>query len=254
MRSPGCHRQNCRRVRLLSTASSCPRSSEQGVCAVQDLRRNLLQRAPEPNGTLNIEWGGGGRQREHCGKSTVHLGSRAGREQAGSKRARLARPEHRKVLLRPIPEQSNGPFIRRRQVAAGNETVCSFNWGGIRAEHWRPNTAAAAGLRSVLTATQAGVGPTTTKPPSLPQGQPLAPMRTNKAFKSATSRSGASVSSRAERPCRRTQIVVQPSRLAGEISVTPSATWRCSADRSRGGAKLPRRWPGAVCNNGPVRP
>ena len=151
------------------------------------------------------------------------LGSRAGREQAGSKRARLARPEHRKVLLRPNPEQSNGPFIRRRQVAAGNETVCSFNWGGIRAEHWRPNTPGGAPQR--LNG-NAGVGPTTTKPPSLPQGQPLAPMRTNKAFKSATSRSGASVSSRAERPCRRTQIVVQPSRLAGGISVTPSARLR----------------------------
>ena len=55
-------------------------------------------------------------------------------------------------------------------------------------------------------------------------GQPSAPMGTNMEFKSGTSRSGASVSSRAERPCRRTQMVVQPSRLAGGISVTPSAT------------------------------
>jgi hypothetical protein len=50
-------------------------------------------------------------------------------------------------------------------------------------------------------------------------------MGINKEFKSGTSMSDASVSSRAERPWRRTQMVVQPSRLAGGISVTPSATW-----------------------------
>ena len=42
--------------------------------------------------------------------------------------------------------------------------------------------------------------------------------------RSGTSRSGASVSSRAERPCRRTQTVAQPSRRAVGTSEAPSAT------------------------------
>jgi hypothetical protein len=58
-----------------------------------------------------------------------------------------------------------------------------------------------------------------------PRRQPVTPIRGNKDRKSGTSRSGASVSSLAERPYRRTQTVAQPSRLAGGISVTPSATW-----------------------------
>src|SRR4029453_46924 len=53
--------------------------------------------------------------------------------------------------------------------------------------------------------------------------QPSIPIRASKDRRSGTSRSGASVSSRAERPCRRTQTVAQPSRRAGGTSETPSA-------------------------------
>jgi hypothetical protein len=115
------------------------------------------RRAPEPNGTLN---NGAAAAARNIAENHGILGSRLALNKAGSRRLLLETSGH-------LPSDLNSWTVHPETPRGGDSRgpVCGKGASGRALAAQHPGE-----LRSVLTATQAGVGPTTTKPPSLPQG------------------------------------------------------------------------------------